>query len=168
MPKQWPVSNGRVATRVPRLPEFSPSQQSFHCIMFNVKNWCGVRVTDILRQQVVVDYSTDTVFAHHGWRTTTLALNWPGYIPNRSSDASRRRFSTYMNGNTPMTRQGFAQVIAELIVDLYNCAVDKPVARGCENWAFSRNKVHPSRVFILSAHYYKNVWIPELYVTGVE
>jgi hypothetical protein len=28
-----------------------------------------------------------------------------------------------MNGNTPMTRQGFAQVIAELIVDLYNCAV---------------------------------------------
>ncbi|KAG1882762.1 hypothetical protein F4604DRAFT_1678261 [Suillus subluteus] len=164
MPLYWDTSNGRQVKRVPRLREFTPSQGSFPGILFSVNGWGGVSVTDILTRQTVVDYPTDMVFAHHGWRTTTLALNWPGYIPNRSSDASRRRFSTYMNGNIPMTRQGFAKVIAELIQDLYHCAKDKPVARGWEDWGFSENKVNLSKVFILSAHYYRNVWVPELYV----
>ncbi|KAG1818560.1 uncharacterized protein BJ212DRAFT_1268846 [Suillus subaureus] len=167
MPPYWRASDGKIAKRVLRLREFTPAQQSFPGIHFSVRNWCGVNVSDILKQ-TVVDCPTDVVFAHHGWRTTTLALNWPGYVPNRSSDASRRRFSTYMNGNLPMTRQGFARVIAELIQDLYNCAKNKPVARGWEDWAFSKNKVHPSKVYILSAHYYRNVWVPELYVADME
>ncbi|KAG2030536.1 hypothetical protein BDR03DRAFT_180611 [Suillus americanus] len=167
MPPYWRASDGRIVKRVPRSRELTPSQESFPGIHFSVKGWCGVSVEKILKQ-TVVDYPTDMVFAHHGWRTTTLALNWPGYIPNRSSDASRRRFSTYMNGNIPMTRQGFAKVIAELILDLYHCAKGKPVARGCEDWAFSENKDSLSNVFILSAHYYRNVWVPELYVAGME
>ncbi|KAG0708457.1 hypothetical protein DFH29DRAFT_870985 [Suillus ampliporus] len=40
----------------------------------------------------------------------------------------------------------------------------KPVARGWEKWTFSENGVRPSDVIILSVHYYKKAWIPELYV----
>lgn len=170
MPLYWTLRDGRTAKRVPRSQEFTPSQQTFSGITFSANGWHGVRVKDILNRTVVVDCPTDTIFVDHGWRATTLALNWPGYLPNRSSDASRRRFSTHMDGNTnrPMTRQGFAEEIADLILDLYNCAKDKPVAHGWEDWAFSRNKVRLSDVFILSAHYYRNVWIPELYVINME
>ncbi|KAG2066917.1 hypothetical protein BDR04DRAFT_1120844 [Suillus decipiens] len=62
----------------------------------------------------------------------------------------------------------FAFQIAGLIQDLHNRALDKPVRVGDEDWAFSENKVRLSDVYILSAHYYRNVWVPELYVINMD
>ncbi|KAG2359156.1 hypothetical protein BDR07DRAFT_234845 [Suillus spraguei] len=166
MPPYWRLRDGRLAKRVPRLQRFSPSQQSFPGITFSSDGWCGVRVKDILRNRASIDCPTDLVFAHHGWRATNLSLEWPGYIAG-SSDASRCRLYTHV-GNNPMTREQFALRIAELIQDLYNRACDKPVRVGYEDWAFSENKVRLSDVYILSAHYYRNVWVPELYVINME
>ncbi|KAG1732449.1 uncharacterized protein EDB91DRAFT_1338357 [Suillus paluster] len=163
MPLHWFLADGRRAERVPRPQGITPSQESFPGVTFSTSNWPGVRVKDLLKQKVVVDSPTDTVFAHHGWRNTTLALEWPGYLPCSFSDASRYRFET-LSGGRPTTRQEFAQQIAYLIADVYNRAKGKPVARGWEKWTFSENGVRPSDVIILSAHYYRNVWIPELYV----
>ncbi|KAG2147431.1 uncharacterized protein EDB93DRAFT_414475 [Suillus bovinus] len=168
MPPYWKLRDGRIAKRVPRSREFNPSQQSFPGIFFSIHGWCGVSAEDILNNNVVIDYPTDTMFAHHGWRETTLALNWPGYLPNRSSDASRCRFKILKDKKQPMTRQDFAVDIARLIKNLANCAMDRPVAPGWEDWAFGANKVRMSDIFILSAHYYRNVWVPELYVVNME
>ncbi|KIK33421.1 hypothetical protein CY34DRAFT_813616 [Suillus luteus UH-Slu-Lm8-n1] len=165
MPPFWTLRNQIVVERVPRPPALSPTMQSFPGITFSINGWGGVRVRDILRGTVTVDHSTDTAFADRSWRETTLALEWPGYLPNGSSDASRRRIKTIHRGtNTPITRQDFAIEIAVLIGELSRCARDKPVAHGCEDWAFSQNGVRMSDVYILSAHYYRNVWVPELYV----
>lgn len=74
MPLYWELRDGRIAKRVPRSREFTPSQQSFPGITFSADGWYGVRVKDILKGTVVVDRPTDAVFAHHGWRETTLAI----------------------------------------------------------------------------------------------
>lgn len=163
MPQYWTLSNQIRVERVPRPPTLSPPMESFDGITFSTNGWGGVRVRDLLRRTVTVDHSTDTAFAHHGWRETTLALRWPGYPSNSSS--SRRRFKTTHTGtNAPKTRQDFAIEIADLLYEFIEHAMDKPVARGWEDWAFSQNGVRLSKVYILSVHYYRNVWVPELYV----
>ncbi|KAG1727823.1 hypothetical protein EDB19DRAFT_175032 [Suillus lakei] len=165
MPSHWLLRDGRRTKRVPRSLNFTPSQESFPGITFSVGGWPGVRVKDIRNQTVNVDRPTDTIFAHHGWRTTNLALNWPGYLPNGYSDPSRHRIKT-LRGDPiqPITRQEFAREIADLIENVYDPSGTRPVARGWENWALNKNNVQRSDVVILSAHYYRDVWIPELYI----
>ncbi|OJA19523.1 hypothetical protein AZE42_03203 [Rhizopogon vesiculosus] len=163
MPPHWFLTDGRRAEHVPRPLGINPSQESFPGIAFSTGGWPGVRVKDILKQKVVVDNPTDTIFAHHGWRATTLALEWPGFIPCTVLDPSHYRFETVISGR-PITRQEFVQQIAFLVADVYNRSKGKPVARGWEKWALNENGVRPSDVIILSAHYYRTVWIPELYI----
>lgn len=164
MPQFFILGDQNVAKRVPRPPKFTRTKETFDGITFSTNGWPGVRVRDLLRGTVTIDHSTDTIFTKHGWRETTLALEWPGYKPG-SSDASRRRIKTIHRGtDAPITRRDFAIEIADMISELSRCARDKPVEHGCEDWAFSQNKVHLSDVYILSAHYYRNVWVPELYV----
>jgi hypothetical protein len=74
MPPFWTLRNQIVVERVPRPPALSPTMQNFPGITFSTNGWGGVRVRDLLRGTVTVDHSTDTIFAHHGWRETTLAL----------------------------------------------------------------------------------------------
>ncbi|KAG1721759.1 hypothetical protein EDB19DRAFT_497477 [Suillus lakei] len=164
MPSVWLLRDGRRAKRIPRSPNFSPSQESFPGITFSVNGWPGVRVEDIRNQTVYVDRPADFIFARHGWRTTNLALSWPGYLPNSSSDTSRRRIVTLSSDGEPITRQGFAQEIASLIAAVYDRSGRRPVACGWESWALNKDNVQPSDIIILSAHYYRDVWIPELYI----
>jgi hypothetical protein len=74
MPSHWFLTDGRRTEHVPRPHGISPVQESFPGIAFSTGGWPGVRVKDILKQKVVVDNPSDAVFAHHGWRTTVIAL----------------------------------------------------------------------------------------------
>ncbi|KAG1721753.1 hypothetical protein EDB19DRAFT_497363 [Suillus lakei] len=167
MPSVWLLRDGRRANHIPCLPNFTPSQESFPSITFSVNGWPGVRVEDICNQTVYVDHLADFIFAYHGWQTTNLALNWPGYLPNSSSDTSHRRIvalSGEHGDREAITRQAFAQEIASLIAAVYDRSGRRPVARGWESWALNKDNVQPSDIIILSAHYYRDVWIPELYI----
>ncbi|KAG2123833.1 hypothetical protein DEU56DRAFT_828980 [Suillus clintonianus] len=165
IPNSLTLADGRKAKRVPRPQGITPFSAD-RDVQFRTNNWPGVRVKDILKNNLIVDKSLDLVFANTGWRQTCLALEWPGYMP---SSYYSRYFDVSTEGRL-MNRQEFAQTIACHIVDLYNDAKGKPIAHGCEEWAFNQNNVRPSDVIILSAHHYpatsgrKGKWVPELYV----
>ncbi|KAH7924666.1 hypothetical protein BV22DRAFT_1129640 [Leucogyrophana mollusca] len=164
MPPYFHLPDGKRLARLPRGVLFTPSQESIPAITFSTNGFPGARVKDILKDTVLVDAPNDRVFEQHGWRTTNVALEWPGYDPRAANDPGHMRLCTVYAG-APITRNRLAGEVCSLLWN-YNAKVagKVPVTRGFERWALDPNAVHVSDIWLLSLHYYRNVWIPEFYV----
>ncbi|KAH7919492.1 hypothetical protein BV22DRAFT_1199458 [Leucogyrophana mollusca] len=163
MPPYFLLPDGKRLVRLPRAMLFTPAQKSTSAITFSASGFPGVRVKDVLRATVLVDEPSDRVFEHHGWRTTNIALEWPGYDPRPVNDPGHLRLPAIVDG-APITRNQLAGEICSLLWMYKNKVSGRPVTRGFERWAFSPNATHVSDIWLLSLHHYRNVWIPEFYV----
>lgn len=74
MPQYWILPDRRRVEHLPRPPQYCPSQESIPPITFTVNGWPGVRVKDLLRNQVTVDCPYDTPLVDLKWRQTVINL----------------------------------------------------------------------------------------------
>ncbi|KIJ60238.1 hypothetical protein HYDPIDRAFT_117517 [Hydnomerulius pinastri MD-312] len=165
MPQFYALFDQRRTERVPRPVHISPPQESIPAITFTVNGWPGVRVRDMLKDNVIIDAPHDAVFAHHGWRATIVNLQWPGYDLERFKASVLSRFDTVV-GNTHITRQQVAREVCGLVQHFHRVVSKQPIAPGWEKWALTTGTegIRPNDVVVLSIHYYRNMWVPELYV----
>ncbi|KAI6027347.1 hypothetical protein BKA83DRAFT_2870591 [Pisolithus microcarpus] len=164
MPEYWELPDGREVARLPRPINYTPPMETFPPITFSVRGWPGVRIKDLCAKNsvIVVDDPYATPMAHLGWRATVLNLEWPGYPRSTYNDPQISRFDV-MTSQGPITRQGLASEVAHAVQHLYNTVRNKTIATGFEQWSF-KDGIRPSDVVLLSIHYYRTQWIPELYI----
>lgn len=164
MPEYWVLPDGREVARLPRPLNYTPPMETFPPITFSVRGWPGVRIKDLkVDNPIIVDDPYATPMAHLGWRATVLNLEWPGYPRSTYNDPQIARFDV-MTSQGPITRQGIALVVASAVRLLCNAKRNKPIAAGFEQWSIKDGSIHPSDVVLLSIHYYRTQWIPELYL----
>ncbi|KAI6123416.1 hypothetical protein EDD16DRAFT_1566325 [Pisolithus croceorrhizus] len=162
MPEYWVLPDGRHVVHLPRSLNYTPPMETFPPITFSVRGWPGVRIKDLTRNQVIVDDPYSTPMAHLGWRATVLNLEWPGYPRSTFHDPQILRFDV-VTPQGPITRQDLASQVANVVQYFHQAAQNKNIAKGFEKWSLKEG-IRPSDVILLSIHYYRTQWIPELYI----
>ncbi|KAH7918571.1 hypothetical protein BV22DRAFT_1041669 [Leucogyrophana mollusca] len=163
IPPFFPLPDGKRLARVPHTLLSTASRGSIPPIKFSTNGLPGIRVKDVLKATVLIDGPNDRIFEHRGWRMTNIALEWPGYVPRATNDSSHLRLSTTVDF-VPITRSQLASEICSLLWHYSYKVVGKSVTRGFERWALDPSAVHVNDIWLLSLHYYRNVWVPEFYV----
>lgn len=162
MPEYWVLPDRRRVEHLPRALNYSPPMETFPPVTFSVRGWPGVRIKDLLKNQVTVDDPNATPLAHLGWRATVINLEWPGYARRTYHDPQIARFDV-IREEGPMTRQGLAKEVALTLQHFHRSAQNTTIAQGFEKWSL-KDGIRPSDVVLLSIHYYRTQWIPEFYV----
>ncbi|KAH7904367.1 hypothetical protein BJ138DRAFT_927141 [Hygrophoropsis aurantiaca] len=163
MPAKFVLPDGKQLVHLPRPVLFTPALESIPPITFSTNGFPGVRVRDVLKAMVLVDRPNDQIFEQHGWRTTNVSLEWPGYDIRAANDPSHLRMNLIVDG-APITRNRLAGEICSLLWNYNGKMQGKPITRGHEQWALHPDVVRVSDVWLLSLHYYRSVWVPEFYI----
>ncbi|EGN96344.1 hypothetical protein SERLA73DRAFT_154688 [Serpula lacrymans var. lacrymans S7.3] len=162
MPDTFYSVNAIRLRHLPRSNFHTPKHQTIPGIIFSSRGYPGIRVKDILLGQgrAIVDSPHDFIFKGHGWRTTTLNLNYPGY-----NDPFPWRIDTVDSATkTLMTRFQLVEKLCILIRAFCSQASKLTIQPGYENWALGEDNVRLGDIYLFSIHYYRNVWVPEIYV----
>ncbi|KAG9308906.1 hypothetical protein JVU11DRAFT_11366 [Chiua virens] len=165
MPQYYALPDQRRIEHIPRPAHLSPPYESIPAVTFSVRGWPGVRVKDILKDTLIIDSAGDSVFEEHGWRSTVLNLEWPGYDARKFTDRMRSRIDVRPGGEN-MTRHDLAREICGILFNFHQVVSKYSIAPGFEKWALTAGPegIRVPDVILLSIHYYRNMWVPEFYV----
>ncbi|KAF8125091.1 hypothetical protein EV363DRAFT_677949 [Boletus edulis] len=165
MPQYYTLQDQRVIERVPRPPQLSPPSESVPAITFSVNGYPGVRMKDIQKDRVTVDAPNDLVFEEYGFRSIVINLEWPGYESRSYNNPMHSRIDVSLDGRC-MPRQHLAKEICRLLLNLHRYISKYPITPGWEKWALTAGSegIRVPDIVLFSLHYYRNVWVPELYV----
>ncbi|KAI9456314.1 hypothetical protein HD554DRAFT_2030569 [Boletus coccyginus] len=165
MPQYYTLQDQRRIERVPRPPHLSPPYESIPAITFSANGFPGVRSKDVLKGRVTIDAANDVVLGQHGFRTIVVSLEWPGYDPRSFDDPMRSRIDVRPGGRD-ITRQNLAREVCGLLFNFHKVISKYPIALDWERWALTAGSegIRVPDIVLFSLHYYRNVWVPELYV----
>ncbi|KAI0927818.1 hypothetical protein AcW1_005238 [Taiwanofungus camphoratus] len=141
---------------VPQTIQVVPKATASYTVGFGAQGCRGVRVSDALKDCVVLDGGDDRVFASIGVRQIRLVVAWPGYD----------HFGTYIavqDKNGFITRTQLAKFISLHITRFTDKAMKTRVAHGHAQWTIGKRGILLENIWLVSVGPARsNIWLTKL------